>query len=1119
MTIGSLVTVPELQADGLARLVGTRGGYSVVRFLASGAEMTQEQGRVLRYALLPTTRVRVAVAGADDVTGAITTRRITRDQASGLLIYGVRRPDGVELAVREDAVLSLVPVQDPVEQLLTVQFNDLRPVFAKAGSALPAEPWAEQLAAAREELLAWRDAAWGNTGGVVGLAAARVRALPHQLLVARRALDDRQVRFLLADEVGLGKTIEAGLVIQSLLAIKPDLRVLIIAPGALLSQWFLELYLRFGGQAYRLLDGERLRAFEGNPWVGDQFVLASSRAVEELAGKAALQLATSKWDIVVVDECHRMQPGGVLFKRVAVLSKASPHVLLLSATPARQHADAYLALLALLQPQVWRLDDADAFRSRLAAHDQVVKLLTRTIAAPPAQFAQLAADWQHLLPGDRLLAARAVTLGEAMSGGVADPAAAREALVAYVREHHQLDRRVIRNRRQVLARLAVESGIQAFAPTTRSREFVTYASDAAERAVRVAHAAYRSAVVAAAGKSTPPRLAHWLTQVELALAAHPSVLERMLAMRATVLAEPEEFVEYSLRARPDETLAQVLRSDLSENEISSHVAISAACHTDLVGEVEALAALRTATAAWLKQAGRKPTARLAALSERLKKFWQDHPQEKVLVFTTHALAVEPLAEALREEFGDHAVETFGAHQDTVEREESARRFQADDRCPLMVCDPLGGEGRNFQFVSVVAHHDLPWSVAAVEQRVGRVDRIGRDGDIPSWILVPQDPTAVDAAWGELLDQAVGVFSASSSGLEFVSDALETLALGGALAAGGAGVRSVIAKAVELVTAERVAREQQEDDCFHADAAAYAAAGRDSAALTAANAPAGALARWIRGMGGEARREEEAPRAWRLRTRYGDQPVIGVFDRDTALAMPRFAFLGIGNQLVDRLIDDAASARWCRASAWRRPAPTGMAKWAGIRAHVVLVPDYAPVMAAGLRLEVLRRLFLAAPPLRLMVCVGEDDGALVTDPGLLAALTPAFSVKAGDAALSTTSNREVWTRPLLAGQPEKITAWQDGVRRAADSATAHIAGRLQADRARIRAALDARLNPGLEAVVSIAAATAQRYGPAHAETRNAQAEAAEEERQVTALRAAVDGAVFDLEGIAYVMLGT
>ena len=1116
MTIGALVTVPELQAEGLARLIGVRGGYSVIRFLASGAEMTQEQARVLRYALMPGTRVTATVSVApgapgNEVTGTITARRITRDAASGLMVYGLAGPDLSDTTVvREDAITGLPSVRDPLEQLLTVQFNDLRPAFAKAGSALPPEPWGPQTTAAREELLAWRDNAWTTTGGVVGLAAARVRALPHQLLVARRALDDRQVRFLLADEVGLGKTIEAGLIIQSLLAIKPDLRVLIIVPGALLSQWFLELYLRFGGQSYLMLDGERLREYEGNPWAGEQFVLASSRAVEELDGKSALRLATSKWDVVVVDECHRMQPGGVLFKRVSVLSKASPHVLLLSATPARQHPDAYLALLALLQPQVWKLDDLAAFKARLAAHDQVVALLAATLVATPDTRAAGAAKWQKLLADDALLVKRA----QAVAKNPADESA-HQALIAHVREHHQLDRRLIRNRRQVLARLARESGIQAFAPTTRSREFVLYTPEANEAAVRVALAAYRAALV---GTSTeiPPRLAHWLVQVELALAAHPSVLERLLAMRATVLPDPEEFAEYALRARPGETLAQVLRSDLSENEIASHVAISAACHCDREGEPAALEALRSAVALWLTQAKRKPTARLAALITRLKTFWVEHPQEKVLVFTTHALAVEPLAEALRSAFGEESVETFGAHQDTVTREESARRFQVDDRCPLMVCDPLGGEGRNFQFVSVVAHHDLPWSVAAVEQRVGRVDRLGRDGDIPSWLLAPKDPAAVDAAWGELLDQAVGVFSASSSGLEFVSDAIETLAVEAALQGGGAAVRAAIPRAVALVAAERDARDRQEDECFHADAAAFAAAGRDSLALTTAEPPAGALARWIRGLGGEARREEEAPRAWRLRTRYSDQPVIGVFDREVALAQPRFGFFGIGNQLVDRLVDDAASARWCRASAWRRPRTT-LPAWAGIRAVYVLTPNYAPIVAAGLRLEVVRRLFIAAPPRRVVVCASETADGVVSEPALMALLTPAFSAKAGDAALSSTTNREVWTKPLLAGQPEKFTAWQAGVRRATVAAESYIATRLDADRQQARVALDARLDAGLEAVRSSTAATAARLGAAHADTRNAQLEAGEEERQVLALRAAVDGATWEIEGLTYVML--
>ena len=686
-----------------------------------------------------------------------------------------------------------------------------------------------------------------------------------------------------------------------------------------------------------------------------------------------------------------------------------------------------------------------------------------------------------------------------------------------MREHLQLDRRVIRNRRQVLARLASESGITAIAPTTRSRTFVSYVPDAAEGAVRAAHALYRQTLVAAAAGSVPPRLAHWLTQVELALSAHPLVLERMLAMRAAVLAAPGDFTAYRARVGRNETLAQVLRSDLSENEIASHVAISAACHADPQVEDEVLAELRTAVAHWQKQKATKPTARMAALCARLREFWAEHPQEKVLIFTTHGLAVKPLAAVLAKEFGETAVETFGAHQETVAREEAVRRFHDDDGCPLLICDPLGGEGRNFQFVSVVVHHDLPWSLAAVEQRIGRVDRLGRDGDIPSWILAADDPEAVDAAWGELLDQAVGVFSASTSGLEFISDAIESSALAAALQGGGSAIRELIPAACRLIAGERDVRDRREDECFHADATTYAEAGRGSAAVATAEAPVGAVTRWIRGMGGEARREEEAPRAWRLRTRYLDAALHGVFDRTTALAHPQLSFLGIGNRLIDKLIDDAASSRWCRASAWARPAATGTAPWTGVRAFFCLVPDYTPLITAGLRLEVLRRLFVAAPPLRIVVCA-RSDGTLEVDPAILAQLAAPFSTKAGDSALSRGINRERWTRPIIAGNAAVVSAWQDGVRRAGHAAQAHTASRLASDRANLRSVLDARLVPGLEAALATAASTVARLGAEHSESKRALGEAAEEQRQVTALRAAVDGAIFDLESIAYIALG-
>ncbi|HYE05251.1 MAG TPA: DEAD/DEAH box helicase [Planctomycetota bacterium] len=1110
MPIGALVTIPELQAEGPARLIRRQSGYLGVRFLGSGAEMTQEERLVARLCLAPRTRVKVKVGEAER-DGTIAARSPTRDGA--LLAYGVLFTDGSQATVREDAIIALPSPRDAIEQLVTASFNDNRPLFAPAGTALAPEPWGPRTFCAREELLAWRDAQWTATGGVIGLAAARVRPLPHQLLTARRALSDRRIRFLLADEVGLGKTIEAGLIVQSLLTARPDLRVLVIVPGALVSQWFLELYVKFGGRSFLMLDGERLRGWTGDPWRDRQLVIASSRAIEEMDGKQSLHLATSKWDVLIVDECHRMQPNGILAKRVAVLSKQTPHVLLLTATPPRSHAAAYLALMALLQPHAYRDDTPETFQARLSAHDAVAALLSRTIAAKAGDKTEavaLAKAWRAAVPGDAVLAAMAVDLA-----GGDEPARTR--LVAYVREHHRLDRRVVRHRRQVLTRLSRDTGVGGLALASRSREIVAYAPNDAEAAMRAALSAYRERLHRAHAPDgiAPPRLAHWLLQLELAAGAHPRVLSRLLAMRAAVLADPAEFAAYRARAIQDETTAQVLRSDLSENEINGHIAVSAACHADAKVEAEVIAALRAAVAAW-EGKGTAPTARLKALFARLERFWKEFPQEKVLIFTSHGLAVEPIAKAAGKIFGEEAVETFGAHQDTVAREESARRFQDDDQCCLMVCDPLGGEGRNFQFVSAIAHHDLPWSVAAVEQRIGRVDRLGRDGDVPSWIMAAKDDSAVDAAWGDALDQAVGVFAGSSSGLEFVFDRIEGDAATAALAGGAAAVRALIPALVATVAAERDARDAREDECFHEDAATYAEAAALSDTVAATPPPTGAIARWLSGMGGHAKREEERPNAWRLRGRGSDDPERGVFARDTALAHPQLAFFNLGHGLIDRLVADADAARWCSATAWRRVAKDGVGPWEGVRVVLQFTLDLQPLVAAHLPLDVLRRLHVGAPPRRLLAFARSADGVVESDEAVLAQLRPGFDARNGDTTLVPGANRDAWTR-LMLGDVAKLTAWQDGVMRAAAALSAWGDEATAREREAVAGVLEKRYGESVVAARAVAEAAALTLGARHPEAVRLAAEADDEQCQIGALRAAVAGGRLEIFSAAYIAL--
>ena len=136
MAIGSLVTVTDLQSEGLARLLVERGSFLVIKFLATGAEMTQEARYVSRYALLPGTCVLVQV-GDQAYDAVITAAKLGRDAASGLLVYGHKRDDGYEGPLREDAIVAVPLPEDAVEQLATAACNDLRPASGKTGTGGP----------------------------------------------------------------------------------------------------------------------------------------------------------------------------------------------------------------------------------------------------------------------------------------------------------------------------------------------------------------------------------------------------------------------------------------------------------------------------------------------------------------------------------------------------------------------------------------------------------------------------------------------------------------------------------------------------------------------------------------------------------------------------------------------------------------------------------------------------------------------------------------------------------------------------------------------------------------------------------------------------------------------
>lgn len=213
-----------------------------------------------------------------------------------------------------------------------------------------------------------------------GLAGARVDLIPHQLFIADEVAGRPRPRVLLADEVGLGKTIEACLILHRLILTGRAARVLVLVPEPLVHQWFVELLRRFN-LSFDLFDEDRCAAIEeedpaANPFLERQWVLA---AVDFLAndGRRAAQAVEAGWDVLVVDEAHHLEwsPGrpGAAYEMVRTLAEKTAGLLLLTATPQQLGPEGHFARLQLLDPERYR--DLAAYREETRHYEEVAALV------------------------------------------------------------------------------------------------------------------------------------------------------------------------------------------------------------------------------------------------------------------------------------------------------------------------------------------------------------------------------------------------------------------------------------------------------------------------------------------------------------------------------------------------------------------------------------------------------------------------------------------------------------------------------------------------------------------------------------------------------------------------
>lgn len=563
----------------------------------------------------------------------------------------------------------------------------------------------------------------GGRPGLGGILGARAQLLPHQVDVAARALGREPIRALLADEVGLGKTVEAALIYAALRREGRANRVLVLTPDALCIQWLQELY-RKTHELLVLFDGPRIedaeRDFPGlNPFEAHQRMVAS---IDRIAGDSILaSLAeAAPWDLVIVDEAHHLrgrgtQGGNPAYRLLEGIARRSRHLLLLTATPMALDPAEYHVLLRLLDPV--RFDAPDDFADvaqRARGLREVARGLQQRVADAtevPQATVQAARAALEDDPEDT----EALQTLLSRPADAADRAAALTPVLEALRERHALADYVTRNRRGPVGGLPV-----------RHAELVPLPlSDAQALLLEVGEEVVFELVQAVAEPRARGRIAG----------------ELLRALWAT----PRSLIDV---VRPySEALAK---------QLLPHVKAV----TDAPLDDEGLPSGDTRLA-WLVR-------RCRALA----------PGDKLLVFVEGGVAVRALKEGL-DPFLGGGVATFHRELSPRDQDRQVAYFRDPAGPQVMLSTEAGGEGRNFQFCNKVVLYDLPWRPATVEQRIGRVDRVGQRRDVH--VLVPHADQGFEAAVVKVMQQAIGVLERTVGGidhaLEYVSDRLAALILG------------------------------------------------------------------------------------------------------------------------------------------------------------------------------------------------------------------------------------------------------------------------------------------------------------------------------------------------------
>ena len=543
-----------------------------------------------------------------------------------------------------------------------------------------------------------------------GLSNARVEPQLHQVFIAHRVTNKLQPRMILADEVGLGKTIEAGLILKELRARGLVDRVLIVCPASLQIQWQNELRSKFN-EDFEIMNSaaaKYLGQSKENPFSKRNNLITSLNFAQNEA--RASQILEVPWDLVIFDEAHRVRRSRQssnkvqetqAYKLADELKELVSGLLLLTATPMQLDPYELYSLVELVEPGLFRdFSDYEQRRKDLPRLNVLMKGLLEWSTRSPDELEELFASSADLL---RTVGVEPGALGASTSDE-------RAVVINELASRHPLAETMVRNRKaeiggfagRVARKVSVDLTAQELQLFEEIADYLRYEFDIAmankQNAIGFLMVTYQKMLASSpyavleSFKKRVEKLAKRLSSHAAKKLKQPVVLDDLLDELEDI-DELELLADFQTTATDDLLLVEIARIK------------------DLIQKIEEL----------------DGDSKAEQLLNALEEIWSTMGDEKIVIFTAFKSTQLYLKRLIERDLTANGqpvkVAVFNGAMNVDQKEDAIRNFR--EKHQVLIATEAGGEGRNLQFAHILVNYDLPWNPMKVEQRIGRLDRIGQ----------------------------------------------------------------------------------------------------------------------------------------------------------------------------------------------------------------------------------------------------------------------------------------------------------------------------------------------------------------------------------------------------------